>query len=195
MRYELPTDHPDELQVWGVRRYPPVGYGFWTWAKYIFGLAVRVFTLRWGGKYSHLLLRKGNSIWEAVEGGVVAGAVGDYSDPTLIVDAYHVNATAEQELAAEQYAEDHIGTPYDFLVNLKIALHLVGLNDDGIPDDLDVTLNCSGLVAHAYARGHVDLAGNAGVPMWLYAPTHIYTNNTRGLAEFRGRVVFSDRGK
>lgn len=187
---ETVDQHPDEIQAWCCyRNIPPVGKGFMAWCGYLFGLAVRIFT----GPYSHVGVRLNAGIWEAVGEGVVLNDIATWAERNVVVDAITIPLTPEQKADVVQYLNAKIGTPYDYPVNLKIALAILGLPHAGIPDDLDKTLNCSGLEAHAFAHAGVNLAAmvKTGYPLWRFSPSDNWQLVKKGKAAYRGRVVFA----
>ena len=187
-QHEPIAAHPNELQAWCCRSLPPVGKGFKAWCGYLFGLVVRIFT----GPYGHVGIRLFDTIWEAVGEGVVARHISTWNVKGLVVEAIRIPATEEQDAAVVHYCNTHVGVKYDYAINVKIALSILGLPHGAIPDDLDATLNCSGLEAHAYAHAGISVAEmvRAGYPLWRFSPSDNWRLVKLGKAAYRGRVVF-----
>jgi len=192
MRTEPFDAHPAELQIWAVRSRPPVGGGIRAWAGYLFGLAVRAFTIRYGGRYSHLLLRLGDAIWEAGERGVREGRAIEYREARYVVDAFAVPVAREGREAVVAWARGAVGVPYDWPQLVRIALAELGQNPDEmfIPDLGDACLICSEFVALACRQGGIDLT--CGTPLWRWTPDHIRAASRAGLVETRGRLVWPE---
>ncbi len=188
MRTEPFDAHPTELQVWAVRSRAPFGLGWRAWAGFLFGLAIRAFTARHGGRYSHLLLRLGDAIWEAGASGIREGHAVEYRDARYVVDVYAVAlepAGRERALAWVRASE---GVRYDWAQLVRIALAELGQDPDGcfVPDFGDAWLICSEFVALACRAGGLDVTG--ATPLWRWTPDHIVAAARSGLVARRGRL-------
>jgi len=187
---ELFTAHPDEAQIWAVRVSPPVGRRFSYWLGYVASLVIRVFTLGHGGRYSHLLIRLGDTIWEAAGSGVREGKADEYRDSRFVTDVYAAALTAEQRERLLAWARRALGTPYDWTQLLRIALAELGQNPDllPIPDFGPERLICSEFVALAYRQAGVDLTGDTA--LWHWTPDDVRRASSRGVVELRGRLAW-----
>ena len=183
--------HPDELQIWAVRSRPLFGRCWRAWAGYLFGLAIRAFTLRYGGRYSHLLLRLGGAIWEAAGGGIREGHAAEYRDRRYVVDVYGVPLEAEALERVVGWVRGMVGVPYDWPQLIRIALAELGRDPEAcfVPDFGDERLICSEFVALACRQAGIDLAGST--PLWRWTPDHIDEAADAGLAEARGRLIWA----
>jgi len=190
MASELFTAHPDEVQIWAVRVRPPLGRRLRYWLGYLAGLVIRVFTLRHGGRYSHLVLRQGEAIWEAAGSGVREGQAAEYRDSDYAVDVYAAPLSAEQRERLLGWARRVVGTPYDWTQLLRIALAELGQNPDlyFIPDFGPERLICSEFVALAYRQAGIDLTGDS--PLWQWTPDDVRRAASRGVLESRGRLAW-----
>jgi hypothetical protein len=187
MRQERFSAHATELQVWAVRVRPPLGGSLRRWLGYLVGVVIRAFTLRHGGRYSHLLLRLGDRIWEASAEGVREGEASEYRHWSLAVDVFAAPLTAEQRDHIVAWAQRIVGTPYDWSQLLRIALAELGCPAAGlVPDGGEGRMICSEFVALALRQAGLDLAGET--PVWRWTPDHIRTAWRRGLVELRGRL-------
>ena len=186
--------HPAEVQVWAVRVRPPVGRRLAYWLGYLADLAIRLFTLRRGGRYSHLLLRRGEAIWEAGPSGVREGQAAEYRDPRFIIDVHAAPLAPEQADRLVDWARAALGTPYDWTQLLRIALAELGEDPDllAIPDFGPERLIGSEFVALAFRQAGVDLAG--ATPLWRWTPADIGRACRRGAIAFRGRLAWKDVG-
>ena len=194
LRREMSNAHPDELQVWAIRSRPPVGQGFRAWAGFLFGLAIRAFTVRYGGRYSHVLLRLGDTIWEAAEGGIREGRAVEYQGRRYVVDVYRVPLEADQRERVLAWVREAIGVPYDWPQLIRIALAELGRDPNAcfIPDFGDDRLICSEFVALAHHQAGIDLTGDT--PLWRWTPDHIVRAVREGRAELRGRLIPGQEG-
>lgn len=196
MQTELFNAHPDELQVWAVRSRVPWGWSVRAWAGFAFSLAIRAFTFgRYGGRYSHVLFRRGDATWEMTAGGVTVGKASEYDKRHLIVDAYHVRVREGGEglILAWLGKTDAEGHGYDFGQLLGIGLKIVGKLEWLVPLlDSDDRYICSELIGLGYHQVGLNLAAICDVPLWLFTPDHMYTLHQRrpDRCEFRGRVAF-----
>ena len=182
--------HPHELQVWAVRTRPPAGRGLRAWAGYLLGLAIRAFTLRYGGRYSHLLLRLGDAIWEAAGRGIREGHAAEYRDRRFVIDVFRVPLEAEARGRVLAWVRAAVGVPYDFAQLVRIALAELGQDPDAcfVPDFGDDRLICSEFVALACRQGGLDLA--ADTPLWRWTPDHVDDAARAGTLVPRGRLAW-----
>lgn len=199
-------DRKDELQVWAVWASPPWRDLRWwspackrAWAGFALGRTIRRFTRRTGGRYSHLAFRKGSTVWEATEKGIVESAARDYARYNLHVHAYAIRADAGQQRAAKLriLREASVHTPYDFGDIADRAIDAIGAR---LGIDVRVTLGagtealiCSEFVPYAYQAAGPDLAAALSLgELAEFVPDHIAHLYARrpDLCEFRGEVVF-----
>jgi len=192
---ELFTAHPDEVQIWAVRVSPPAGRRFSYWLGYVASLVIRIFTLGHGGRYSHLLIRLGDTLWEAAASGVRQGRADEYRDSRFVADVYAAPLTAEQRERLLAWARRTVGTPYDWTQLLRIALAELGQNPDllPIPDFGPERMICSEFVALAYRQAGVDLTSEA--PLWGWTPDDVRRAASRGVLELRGRLDWGENGE
>jgi len=189
MRQEPFDAHPDEVQVWAVRVRPPVGRGLRAWLGYVLGLAIRAFTARYGGRYSHLLLRLGDAAWEATERGVCEGRAAAYREARFAVDVFAVPLGPEERERVLAWVRGAVGVPYDFAQLVRIALAELGREPEAcfVPDWGDRRLICSEFVALACRQGGIDLAGDT--PLWRWTPDHVDEAAADGKLIPRGPLV------
>ncbi|MFW6108526.1 MAG: hypothetical protein ACOC8D_01805 [bacterium] len=190
MRTEPFDAHPGELQVWAVRSRPPVGQGLRAWAGYLLGLVIRAFTAPHGGRYSHLLVRLGDAIWEAAAQGIREGRAVEYSDRRYVVDVFAVPVAGESLERVVGWMRASEGVAYDWPQLLRIALAELGYDPDGcfVPDFGDAWLVCSEFVALACRAGGVDVLGET--PLWRWTPDHILAAARAGRVTRRGRLTW-----
>jgi len=186
--------HPDELQVWAVRSRVPFGQGPRVWAGFLFGLAIRAFTFgRYGGRYSHVLFRRHNVIWEAAAGGVRVGKATEYDKRHLLVDAYHINGHEGDAGRIIAWLCEQEGMGYDFGLLARIALDIIGKGHWlGALLDSDARFICSELIGLAYHQVGLNLPAICDIALWQFTPDHMYTLHQRqpDRCELRGRVTF-----
>ena len=183
--------HPDMLQVWAV--HVRADWRLREWWSCILSGGIRLLTpRRWPAVawYSHVALRLGDTIWEAVEHGVVERKATSYDQRRYAVDAFFLNVPRYQQQDTWAIAAGLEGTPYDVLVNVRILCKQLGIPFPWGGEDTN-RLNCSGLVRVAYAGGteepRRDLAAMCKTPAghrwamgedfeaWEFAPGHMRT--------------------
>lgn len=192
MPRELYSAHWDELQIWAVRSRPPFGRGLRHWLGFAFGLVIRAFTLRYGARYAHLLLRRGETIWEATASGVREGFATDYCREFYVLDVYTAPLEPEEEARAVDWARRSVGLPYDWAQLVRIGLRELGHEPDlfFIPDLGPDWLICSEFVALAYRQAGLDLCGDT--PLWRWTPDHVHRAWREGRLERRGRLQWAE---
>lgn len=184
--------HFDELQVWATRTTIPWGEPLRVWSSFLTSLAIRAFTFgRYGGRYSHIGIRKGNLIYEATERGVQENLAEAYNMPCRVVDAWHIQVREVDESHILTWLCEQLGSPYDFGQLVKIALDILGKG--GVWSDWlgsEHRYICSELVALAYMQVGVDISCDE--PLWLVTPDHIrlFAQRNTGRVIERGRVTF-----
>ena len=187
--------HFDELQVWATRTGAPWGEGLGAWGGFALGLAIRAFTFgRYGGRYSHVGIRRGHLVFEATARGVQENLAEVYNARHRVVDAWHINVREVDESHILTWLIGELGAPYDFGQLVKIALALLG-KDRWWTDYLhsEHRYICSELVALAYMQVGVDI--RCDDPLWLVTPDHIrlFAKRFPARVTFRGRVAFSPK--
>lgn len=184
--------HRDELQVWATRTTIPWGEGLRAWASFGLSLAIRAVTWgRYGGRYSHVGIRRGSLVYEATERGVCENLAETYNSRHTVVDAWHIHVREVDESHILTWLIGQLGMPYDFGQLVKIALELLGkprVWSQWL--DSDHKYICSELVALAYLQVGVDI--RCDDPLWLVTPDHIHRFARRfpHRVAFRGRVTF-----
>ena len=191
MQNELFNAHPAEIQIWAVRARLPLGRRLRYWLGYVVGLAIRCFTLRHGGRYSHLLVRLGGTIWEAAGAGVREGRADEYRDAACVIDVFRPPLDAAQRERLLAWVRQAVGLPYDWPQLLRIALAELGRADVAslVPDLGESGLICSEFVALACLHAGLDLTG--GVPLWRWTPDHVTAACRAGRLDRRGRLAWS----
>jgi len=191
-QYEPFDAHREELQVWAVRVRPPFGGSLRRWLGYLAGLVIRGFTLRHGGRYSHLLLRLGDAIWEAAGDGVREGRASEYRDRSYKVDVFYAPLADEPRERLLAWVRRAVGLPYDWPQLLRIALAELARPEiaELVPDLGEEGLICSEFVALAYLHAGVDLTGSA--PLWRWTPDDVARAWRDGLLESRGRLAWPE---
>jgi len=186
------------------------------WPGLAFGFLVRAFRLLrqpWLGRYSHLFLWHGTTIWEASTTWR-RGHIREYNRRDVVVDAMEVRLPdglsppgrpeASEPLPAWrvrralEMANAMVGRPYDWYQIIRIAAFELGiLHDDRLlPRDGERPI-CSEGVAMCYLAAGVDLPGPAGVPLWRFAPDHMdkLRRLRPDLVRLVGRLTFGEKGE
>ena len=182
--------HPLELQIWAVRVLPPNSFPWRKWLGFLAGLIIRLVTWRRGGRYSHLLLRRGSVIWEATTAGVKQAFASTYDAPRFVVEAFAIPLLPNQTARIIAWVAQHAHAPYDWLQLVRIAAAELGYPDlaEMLPDGDTRRLVCSEFVALAFKAARIDIT--CGRPIWRYTPDDIALAVLEGLAVPRGRVTW-----
>lgn len=191
--------HRDVLQAWATRTRIPLDTcpfskeGIKSWFGWFVSFGIRAFTLRYKARYSHLLFRRGDDIWEAGAEGIRHGSCYEYNDPRLAVYAYYIRCKREDQRAIMDWLDTIRGTHYDYGQILRIAAAEVGI-DTGEIDAGEDALICSEVVPLAYIRQIPVLKDEMlmGYPLWRWTPSHIhlYHKANPQRCEYLGPVFF-----
>ena len=176
------------------------------WPGLLLGLAIRAFRLLrqpWLGRYSHLFLWHGTTIWEA-SATWRRGDIREYDRRDVVVDAMEVREPGGKPLPgwrvrrALEMANGMVGRPYDWYQIIRIAAFELGIihDDRMLPREGDRPI-CSEGVAMCYLAAGVDLPGPAGVPLWRFAPDHMdkLRRLRPDLVRLVGRLAFGEKGE